>query len=65
MLVETTEKTWREWDKERIDGIFIMDPDGFERGDPMMDVYVYTREEFLQRRQYCTVGGWNAAPTAS
>jgi hypothetical protein len=66
MQGKVIEKTWRAWDAERIDGIFIMDPDGFERGDPMMDKYVYSREEFLQRRQQCTVGGIgrNAASAA-
>lgn len=44
------EKTWRDWDNESIDGIHIIDPDGFERGDPYMDKYVYTRDEFLRRR---------------
>lgn len=51
------EKTWREWDAERIGGIAIIDPDGFERGDPMMNMYVYTRDEFLARRMKCTVSG--------
>lgn len=49
------QKTWREWDAEKIDGIVILDPDGFERGDPMMNMYVYTRDEFLRRRNKCTV----------
>lgn len=49
------EKTWRQWDAEAIDGIHILDPDGFERGDPYMDKYVYTRDEFLRRRNECTV----------
>ena len=48
------QKTWREWDDERIDGVRILDPDGFFRSDPMMDKYVYTREEFLRRRNECT-----------
>lgn len=52
---KTDEKTWREWNEERIDNIYILDPDGFERGDPMMDVYVYSRAEFLTRRNVCTV----------
>lgn len=52
---EKTEKTWREWDKTIDDGIRILDPDGFERGDPMMNMYVYTRSEFLRRRTHCTV----------
>ncbi len=55
MSEKQIEKTWRAWDDERIDGIAILDPDGFERGDPMMDRYVYTLEEFLRRRSYCTV----------
>lgn len=55
MEPEKTEKTWREWDAEKIDGIVILDPDGFERGDPMMNMYVYTRDEFLRRRTECTV----------
>lgn len=50
------QKTWRQWDAEKIDGISIKDPDGFERDDPMMDLYVYTRTEFLERRARCTVG---------
>jgi len=49
------QKTWRQWDAENIDGVIILDPDGFERGDPMMDMYVYTRDEFLARRSACTV----------
>lgn len=52
---EAIHKTWREWDKEAIDGITILDPDGFERGDPMEAKYVYTRDEFLRRRNECTV----------
>lgn len=48
-------KTWRDWDAEGIDDIHILDPDGFERGDPMMNHYVYTRDEFLRRRNECTV----------
>lgn len=51
------QKTWREWDAEKIGGIAILDPDGFERGDPMMNMYVYTRDEFLARRMKCTVVG--------
>lgn len=48
------EKTWRDWDNEGIGGIRILDPDGFERGDPYMDKYVYTRDEFLARRDRST-----------
>lgn len=51
------EKTWREWDAERIGGIKIIDPDGFERGDPMESKYVYSRDEFLERRSKCTLSG--------
>jgi len=50
------EQTWRQWDAMGLDGIRILDPDGFERGDPMMDRYVYSRSEFLARRALCTVG---------
>jgi len=50
-------KTWREWNADKIGGINILDPDGFERGDPMMNMYVYTRDEFLMRRMSCTVEG--------
>lgn len=52
------EKTWREWDKEAIGGITIIDPDGFERGDPMEAKYVYSLDEFLERRMRCTVKGF-------
>lgn len=56
--VPPVEKTWREWDKEEIGGIKILDPDGFERGDPYMNKYVYTREEFLARRARSTCRGY-------
>lgn len=49
------QKTWREWDALGLDGMHILDPDGFERHDPMMNVYVYTLDEFLRRRMECTV----------
>ena len=49
------QKTWRQWDAELIDNIIILDPDGFERSDPMEGMYVYTRDEFLSRRNACTV----------
>ncbi len=45
-------KTWREWDKERIGGIVIVDPDGF-RDYP--DDRLYSREEFVETRQQSTV----------
>ena len=47
--------TWREWDSEAIGNICILDPDGFDRGDPYMDKVLYTRDEFLSRRSRCTV----------
>lgn len=52
------EKTWRDWNDERIGGIEIIDPDGFDRGDPMMNKYVYSLDEFLRRRTMCTVRGF-------
>jgi len=45
-------KTWQEWDKEKLGGITILDPDGF-RDYP--DDKLYTREEFLKTRKYSTV----------
>lgn len=45
-------RTWRQWDAERIDGIEIIDPDGF-RDRP--DDRLYTREEFLALRVRATI----------
>lgn len=46
---------WQDWNEEQIDGIVIVDPDGFRTGDPMADRYSWTRAEFLERRALCTV----------
>ncbi len=48
----TIRKTWREWDEERIDGIVILDPDGF-RSFP--DDKLYSQKEFLETRRAATV----------
>ena len=47
----------REWREifEKLTGIVILDPDGFDRSDPFMWEREYTLDEFLQRAQRCTV----------
>lgn len=47
-------KTWTEWDEEQIDGIKILDPDGFR--DYPHDK-LYSRLEFLRTRRQSTVRG--------
>jgi hypothetical protein len=48
-------KTLREWLGLMPDGIDIIDPDGFDRTDPMMMIREYTREEYLLRAYQCTI----------
>ena len=45
-------KTWREWDKEKIGDIKILDPDGF-RDFP--DDRLYDLQEFITTRMQSTV----------
>lgn len=52
------EKPWREWDAEKIGGISIIEPTGFEMGDPYEKMYVYSKDEFLVRRAQCKVSGY-------
>lgn len=52
-------RTWHDWDVEGIDGLYILDPDGF-RNEP--DDKLYTRDEFLQIRWRSTTGPVQSLP---
>lgn len=63
-MTEVERKTWRDWDDEAIDNVRIIDPDGFRR-DFHPDARI-TRDEFLARRQHCSVivGGAGVRPAS-
>jgi len=47
--------TWLEWDALRLNDIMILDPDGFDRGARDCMTRLYTLDEFLTRRDSCTI----------
>lgn len=55
-------KTVKEWDAiySSVDGYRIIDPDGFDRSDPLFHTRTYTEEDFVRRRTQCTMvpKGW-------
>ena len=53
-------KTIQEWAK--LDGIFVYDPDGFDRSDPLLWEKEITKAEYLAGIAFCTVLPLPAAP---
>jgi len=47
--------TWLEWDALRLNDIMILDPDGFDRHERDCMTRLYTLDEFLTRRDHCTI----------
>ena len=45
---------WWEWDRIADDGVRIIDPDGFRQSEEEYND-LYTWDEFLYRRQQCTL----------
>lgn len=58
-MADEERRTWSAWDAEGIDGVYILDPDGF-RDRP--DDTLYTRDEFVQIRGRSTVGPVESLP---
>lgn len=47
--------TFNEWNKLQPRGIFVLDPDGFDRRDPLFHERRYSLDEWLERAMRSTV----------
>lgn len=66
---EGTYLTMMEWDAlyRKFDGWYIMDPDGFDRSNPLFHLLLYSEQDFVDRRMKCTMGytGYEKTPSYS